>query len=73
VRIRKSWGPEKFSHPPYSCCNSNVAGFQISTAVAREGCGNLALVRSHPWCQREQDAGIPLLRMPPWDISMSIN
>ena len=32
------------AHPAYSCCNSDVAGFQISTAVGPEGCGNLALV-----------------------------
>ena len=65
--------PYNTRHPAYSCCNSDVAGFQISTAVGPEGCGNLALVPSHLWCQRERDAGIPLLRMPPCDISMSIN
>jgi hypothetical protein len=69
------WVPEDFGRSPryIVACNRDVAGFRFPQSSRARVVEISCLFLSHRWCQGEQDAGVPLLRMLPADISMSIN
>jgi hypothetical protein len=69
---KSSGDPNNSGHPAYSCRNGNVAGFRFPQS-SRARVVEISLLFHLRYRASEQDAGVLLLRMPPGDISMSIN